>query len=102
MQAAENPQVAEAVRQAYSGMGDTLYFDIAKGTHAVLYELPEERFNWLWYARYAVLRCAMLCMLCLLCHPACPVGCISCLEPTERMLLATVCGLLCCTALPCV
>lgn len=61
MQAAENPKVAEAVRQAYSGMGDTLYFDIAKGTHAVLYELPEERFNWLWYASYAAPCCAMLC-----------------------------------------
>ena len=55
MQTAENPKVAEAVRKAYNGMGDTLYFDIAKGTHAVLYELPEERLNWLWYACYAVL-----------------------------------------------
>lgn len=48
MQAAETPNVAETVRKAYNGMGDTLYFDIAKGTHAVLYELPEERLNWLW------------------------------------------------------
>ncbi len=47
MRAGENPKVAEAVRKAYS-MGDTLYFDIAKGTHSVLYELPEERLNWLW------------------------------------------------------
>ena len=54
MQAGENPKVAEAVRTAYSGMGDTLYFDIARGTHAVVYELPEERVNWLWYACYAV------------------------------------------------
>ncbi|KAL3146900.1 hypothetical protein ABBQ38_014872 [Trebouxia sp. C0009 RCD-2024] len=49
MQVGENPEVAAAVRKAYAGMGDTLYFDIAKGTHAVLYELPEERLNWLWY-----------------------------------------------------
>ena len=48
MRAGENPKVAEAVRKAYKGMGDTLYFDIAKGTQAVLYELPEERLNWLW------------------------------------------------------
>lgn len=48
MRAGENPEVAEAVRKAYSGMGDTLYFDLAKGTHSVLYELPEERLNWLW------------------------------------------------------
>ncbi|DBA89990.1 TPA: hypothetical protein ACH3X2_004363 [Trebouxia sp. C0005] len=48
MRAGENPKVAESVRKAYS-MGDTLYFDIAKGTHSVLYELPEERLNWLWY-----------------------------------------------------
>lgn len=48
MRAEENPKVAEAVRKAYAGMGDSLYFDIAKGTHSVLYELPEERLNWLW------------------------------------------------------
>ena len=48
MRAGENPEVATAVRKAYSGMGNTLYFDIAKGTHSVLYELPEERLNWLW------------------------------------------------------
>lgn len=48
MRAEENPGVAAAVRKAYSGMGSTLYFDLASGTHCVLYELPEERLNWLW------------------------------------------------------
>lgn len=48
MRAQENPEVAAAVRKAYPGMGHTLYFDIASGTHSVLYELPEERLNWLW------------------------------------------------------
>ena len=47
MRAGENPKVAEAIRKAYD-MGNTLYFDIAQGTHSVLYELPEERLNWLW------------------------------------------------------
>ena len=64
MQASEDPKVAEAVRKAYSGMGDTLYFDIAKGTHAVLYELPEERLNWLWYACCALLCHALLAASC--------------------------------------
>lgn len=49
MRAGENPKVAEAIRKAYD-MGNTLYFDVAQGTHSVLYELPEERLNWLWYA----------------------------------------------------
>lgn len=48
IRAEENPEVAAAVRKAYPGLGDTLYFDIASGTHSVLYELPEERLNWLW------------------------------------------------------
>ena len=68
MQAAENPEVAEAVKKAYSGMGNTLYFDIAKGTHAVLYELPEERLNWLWYACNAVLRHALHALLAASCY----------------------------------
>ena len=48
MRARDQPKVAEAVRKAYPGLGDTLYFDLARGTHSVLYQLPEERLNWLW------------------------------------------------------
>lgn len=45
------PEIAAAVREGYPGLGDTLYFDLAPRTHAVLYELPGDRLNWLWYAR---------------------------------------------------
>ncbi len=46
----EAPQAAAAVRRAYSEMGTAIYFEIAEGTHGVLYELPRLRLNWLWYA----------------------------------------------------
>ena len=48
MQASENPEVATAIRQEYRDFGNALYFDIAGDTHAVVYELPRERLNWLW------------------------------------------------------
>ncbi|CAN6163572.1 unnamed protein product [Urochloa humidicola] len=38
-----------AVRRAYPELGNCLYFDLAHKTHAVLYELPGSRLNWLWY-----------------------------------------------------
>lgn len=44
----EAPEAAAAVRKAYSEMGKALYFEIAEGTHGVLYELPRQRLNWLW------------------------------------------------------
>ena len=48
MQADEDPAVAAQVRQAYPDMGTALYFDIEQHSHAVLYELPGERLNWIW------------------------------------------------------
>jgi hypothetical protein len=48
MAADENSEVAAELRQAYPELGSALYFDIAKKTHAVLYELPGQRLNWLW------------------------------------------------------
>lgn len=44
----EAPDAAQAVRRAYRDLGKALYFDLAQETHAVLYELPEKRLNWLW------------------------------------------------------
>ncbi|KAL2631628.1 hypothetical protein R1flu_016314 [Riccia fluitans] len=44
-----NPKIAEAVRKVYPDIGHCLYFDISHGTHAVLYELPGRKLNWLWY-----------------------------------------------------
>lgn len=41
-------QVAAELRRAYPGMGKALFFEIAKNTHAVVYELPQKRLNWLW------------------------------------------------------
>ncbi|BAF19904.1 uncharacterized protein [Oryza sativa Japonica Group] len=37
------------IRRAYPELGNCLYFDLAYKTHAVLYELPKNRLNWLWY-----------------------------------------------------
>ncbi|XP_040381405.1 aurachin C monooxygenase/isomerase [Oryza brachyantha] len=37
------------IRKAYPELGSCLYFDLAYKTHAVLYELPKNRLNWLWY-----------------------------------------------------
>lgn len=42
-------EVAEVIRKVYPELGRCLYFDIAQGTHSVLYELQHERLNWLWY-----------------------------------------------------
>ncbi|KAL5224694.1 hypothetical protein ABZP36_011333 [Zizania latifolia] len=37
------------IRKAYPELGNCLYFDLAYKTHAVLYELPNNRLNWIWY-----------------------------------------------------
>ncbi|KAF0903476.1 hypothetical protein E2562_027887 [Oryza meyeriana var. granulata] len=37
------------IRRAYPELGNCLYFDLAYKTHAVLYELPKNKLNWLWY-----------------------------------------------------
>ena len=48
MKESENPEVAAEVRREYKDMGRALYFDVIKGSHAVVYELPDKRLNWLW------------------------------------------------------
>ena len=48
MHASENPAVASQLRETYKELGSALYFDIANESHAVLYELPGERLNWIW------------------------------------------------------
>ncbi|XP_042515131.1 6-hydroxynicotinate 3-monooxygenase isoform X2 [Macadamia integrifolia] len=45
----ENSDTIVGIRKAYPELGHCLYFDMAKGTHCVLYELPNKRMNWLWY-----------------------------------------------------
>jgi hypothetical protein len=37
------------IRKAYPELGNCLYFDLSYKTHAVLYELPGSRLNWVWY-----------------------------------------------------
>ena len=44
----EAPEAAQAAREAYPELGSALYFDLAQDSHAVLYELPGQRLNWLW------------------------------------------------------
>ncbi|KAK9811813.1 hypothetical protein WJX72_010600 [[Myrmecia] bisecta] len=41
--------VVARVRAAYPDLGRAIYFEMAQDTHAVLYELPGKRLNWLWY-----------------------------------------------------
>lgn len=42
-------ELKASLQQWYPDLGRCLYFDIAENTHAVLYELPGKRLNWLWY-----------------------------------------------------
>lgn len=45
----ESCDTMTSIRRAYPELGNCLYFDLAYKTHAVLYELPRSRLNWLWY-----------------------------------------------------
>ncbi|KAL6839432.1 hypothetical protein ACP4OV_030702 [Aristida adscensionis] len=45
----ESSDTMAGIRRAYPELGSCLYFDRAYKTHAVLYELPGRRLNWLWY-----------------------------------------------------
>ncbi|KAG0560071.1 hypothetical protein KC19_10G152400 [Ceratodon purpureus] len=42
-------EVASTIKSVFPDVGHCLYFEIARNTHAVLYELQKERLNWLWY-----------------------------------------------------
>ncbi|CAM6096248.1 unnamed protein product [Calypogeia fissa] len=46
---ANEPKLYEAVKRAYPEIGETMYFELAQGSHAVIYELKGKRLNWLWY-----------------------------------------------------
>ena len=50
MHVSENPELVAQVREAYKELGKGMYFDIAKRGHAVLYEVPGDRLNWMWCA----------------------------------------------------
>ncbi|CAM6116199.1 unnamed protein product [Calypogeia fissa] len=43
------PQVYDEVKKEFPGIGETLFFELARCTHSVLYELKGNRLNWLWY-----------------------------------------------------
>jgi hypothetical protein len=45
----ESSDFITGIRREYPELGSCLYFDLADKTHAVLYELPGNRLNWLWY-----------------------------------------------------
>eukprot|EP00262_Sarcandra_glabra_P002763 TRINITY_DN1315_c1_g4_i1.p1 TRINITY_DN1315_c1_g4~~TRINITY_DN1315_c1_g4_i1.p1 ORF type:complete len:421 (+),score=50.75 TRINITY_DN1315_c1_g4_i1:92-1354(+) len=45
----ENSDTIVGIRRAYPELGKCLYFDLARGTHSVLYELRNRQINWVWY-----------------------------------------------------
>ncbi|RWR73259.1 Monooxygenase, FAD-binding protein [Cinnamomum micranthum f. kanehirae] len=45
----ENSETIIGIRKAYPELGKCLYFDLAHGSHCVLYELRNKRLNWIWY-----------------------------------------------------
>ncbi|XP_077211604.1 FAD-dependent monooxygenase sdgC-like [Tasmannia lanceolata] len=45
----ENSDTIIGIRRAYPELGNCLYFDLAPGTHCVLYELQGKKINWIWY-----------------------------------------------------
>ncbi|KAJ1438253.1 hypothetical protein SESBI_03153 [Sesbania bispinosa] len=45
----ENSETITGIRKAYPDLGNCLYFDLASGTHSVLYELLNKKLNWIWY-----------------------------------------------------
>lgn len=45
----EEDSVLQQMKKAYPDLGKCLYFDLNSGTHSVLYELLNQRLNWIWY-----------------------------------------------------
>ncbi|GAV70538.1 FAD_binding_3 domain-containing protein [Cephalotus follicularis] len=45
----ENSETMVGLRRSYPELGTCLYFNLSSGTHSVLYELLNKRFNWIWY-----------------------------------------------------
>ncbi|KAK6927477.1 FAD-binding domain [Dillenia turbinata] len=46
----ENSETILGLRGAYPDLGKCLYFDLGTATHSVLYELLNNRINWIWYS----------------------------------------------------
>ncbi|GLJ32652.1 hypothetical protein SUGI_0656960 [Cryptomeria japonica] len=45
----DSPEMVASIKKVYPDLGKCLYFDLAKGSHSVFYELHGKRINWLWY-----------------------------------------------------
>ncbi|XP_057799439.1 uncharacterized protein LOC131015184 [Salvia miltiorrhiza] len=45
----ENSETVIALKKAYPDLGNCNYFDIGSEGHAILYELINQRVNWIWY-----------------------------------------------------
>ncbi|XP_010541624.1 PREDICTED: uncharacterized protein LOC104815034 [Tarenaya hassleriana] len=45
----ENSEMIIGIRRAYPDLGKCLYFDLGPKTHSVLYELLNNKLNWIWY-----------------------------------------------------
>ncbi|PIN13573.1 Kynurenine 3-monooxygenase [Handroanthus impetiginosus] len=45
----KNSETIAALKRAYPDLGNCNYFDIGSEGHAILYELINQRINWIWY-----------------------------------------------------
>ncbi|XP_015571627.1 6-hydroxynicotinate 3-monooxygenase isoform X2 [Ricinus communis] len=45
----EGSETIVGIRKVYPDLGNCLYFHLNGGIHSVLYELPKEKLNWIWY-----------------------------------------------------
>ncbi|XP_011622915.1 uncharacterized protein LOC18433045 [Amborella trichopoda] len=45
----EYSDIILGLRRVYPELGNCLYFDLAQGTHCVIYEIQNKRINWIWY-----------------------------------------------------
>ncbi|KAG2300597.1 hypothetical protein Bca52824_037069 [Brassica carinata] len=45
----ENSETVAGIKREYQDLGRCLYFDLARDTHSVFYELINKRLNWIWY-----------------------------------------------------
>ncbi|KAK6119477.1 hypothetical protein DH2020_046781 [Rehmannia glutinosa] len=45
----ENSETIQALKKAYPDLGKCNYFDIGSEGHVILYELINQRINWIWY-----------------------------------------------------
>ncbi|CAF1787092.1 unnamed protein product [Brassica oleracea var. botrytis] len=45
----ENSETVSGIKREYPDLGKCVYFDLARDTHSVFYELSNKKLNWIWY-----------------------------------------------------